>query len=224
MSDETKNEVITGTLKGLIGAIPFAGTAINEAMFDIRGRIKQERINNLVNEISKKVEELDKNNISEEFIKSEEFGDMFEKIVKESTSRKMHQNLTVIAGISVKCMQNAELLNHPFLEQIITSIASLNESELTILKHLRNYNEANQRKILAGDTEIDFKLDYSQETVIGLDKNIFRACFDSLVSKGLMMDDSVGRYGGGQREYIKPSFLCIEIYKLIDELLKEDES
>jgi len=223
MNDETKNEVITGTLKGLIGAIPFAGTAINEAMFDIRGRIKQERINNLVEEISLKVEGLGRENISEEFIKSEEFGDMFEKVVRESTSRKMHENLSIVAGISVKCMQQAELLSHPFLEQTITSIASLNESELAILKHLRNYNEANQKKVSAGEKEIDFKLDYSQNTVLGLDINIFRACFDSLISKGLMMDDSVGRYGGGQRDYIKPSFLGVEIYKIIDELLQEPE-
>lgn len=36
------------TLKGMIGAIPFAGTFLNEVAFEARSRIKQERVNRFV--------------------------------------------------------------------------------------------------------------------------------------------------------------------------------
>jgi len=40
-----KIEIIKSTFKSLIGAIPYVGQAINEAIFDYRSRIKQNRIN-----------------------------------------------------------------------------------------------------------------------------------------------------------------------------------
>lgn len=218
MNDVKNKEIAIGVVKGAFGAIPYAGQFLNEVVFDIRGRIKQQRFNDLVEEISVKIKKLESGEISESLIKSEEFGDLFEKIVREATNRKMHKNLKLLARISVECMKSTEFLNHPLLSVIVESVSSLTESELSILNQLIPYNKANQQKIKNAEKEIDFQLDYSKETVLGLKKNLFLASFDSLISKGLVFDDTVGRWGGGSRLFIKPSQLGIEIFNLLEKI------
>ncbi|MCC6216131.1 MAG: hypothetical protein IT376_14805 [Polyangiaceae bacterium] len=39
-------------LKGAIGAIPFVGTAINEILFEARGRLKQARVEEFVRQVA----------------------------------------------------------------------------------------------------------------------------------------------------------------------------
>lgn len=47
MRDRLELERVTAesTMKGLVGALPFIGTAVNELLSDSRGRLKQARIN-----------------------------------------------------------------------------------------------------------------------------------------------------------------------------------
>ena len=39
-------------IRGLVGAIPYVGTALNEAIFDFRSRLKQERLEKFVEELA----------------------------------------------------------------------------------------------------------------------------------------------------------------------------
>lgn len=218
MSDISKKEIGIGSLKAAIGAIPWAGTALNEAIFEVRGRIKQDRVNRLVAELAQRLTTLEHGKISEEIILSEEYGDLLEKVIKECSSRKMHENLSIIADISVEAMKNPKLLNHPMLMVFVESVSALNKPELEILKQLRPYSRANQAKQEKENKQIDFKLDYEKDEVLGLKKYIFKAAFDSLIAKGLVLDDSVGRWGGGNRDFIKPTQLCVELFKILDEI------
>lgn len=47
-----KDEYSLAALKGLIGAIPYAGTLLNEILFEARSRVKQERVNLFIIEFS----------------------------------------------------------------------------------------------------------------------------------------------------------------------------
>lgn len=69
------------TLKVAIGAIPFVGAAINEFAFEARGRIKQERINNFINNFAEYLGKFKKNEIHIDQIKEEDFGDFFEELI-----------------------------------------------------------------------------------------------------------------------------------------------
>ncbi len=62
-------ESVIGLIKGAIGAIPFCGSAINEALFDIAGRIQQKRINEFVVQLTSQVNEIADNKIDEEYLK-----------------------------------------------------------------------------------------------------------------------------------------------------------
>lgn len=218
MSDSVKKEIIVGVIKGSISAIPGIGGLLNEAIFDIRGRVKQNRFVEFVNKLSEKVQSIEASLLNEDYIKSEEFGDIFETVIKEVTNKKMHENLSILITFTVEGMKNSAFLAHPFADDFLKTIASLTPSELNVLQQLRPFNRANQAKIQNSEKEIDFQLDYSGEKVLDLDKSLFRMTFDSLISKALVIDDSVGRWGGGQRDYIKPSQYGIELFKLLDSI------
>ena len=79
MSESKKNEIVKeggiSTLKGLIGAIPFAGTAINEAVFEARSRIKQNRINTFIENFGEYLNQFKEEDLNLEQIKNDDFGD-----------------------------------------------------------------------------------------------------------------------------------------------------
>lgn len=65
------------TLKGAIGAIPFAGTLINEVAFEARSRLKQERVNAFVEEFSQYMADHHKKTSDVDNLNSEQIGDVF---------------------------------------------------------------------------------------------------------------------------------------------------
>jgi hypothetical protein len=139
-------------------------------------------------------------------------------VIREVAKRKMSENIAVLSDILIQPFEDKDLLKNELLEQMIAVISSLTNSELVIVKRLKTYHDAN-KKYLEENNEnkpIDFRLDYSKEIVLDLPIDIFRSSFDSLISKGLAIDDSVGRFGGGQRDFIKPSSFCILIFENIN--------
>ncbi|HEY5588542.1 MAG TPA: hypothetical protein VIK86_06255, partial [Candidatus Paceibacterota bacterium] len=95
-------EVGISIAKGVMGAIPFVGTALNEAIFDGRGRVKQERLNTFIAELTKYMTNINKNQINYDYIKSDDFGDIFESIMKRvvynKSLEKMHRFKTILVG------------------------------------------------------------------------------------------------------------------------------
>ncbi|TWH58138.1 hypothetical protein DesLBE_2444 [Desulfitobacterium sp. LBE] len=49
--DNNKRELLIGVLKSGIAAIPHVGEALNEVLFEIRGRIAQKRLNDFTNSL-----------------------------------------------------------------------------------------------------------------------------------------------------------------------------
>lgn len=73
MNDELK-QVLIGIAKGSIAALPYFGGALNEALFEVRGRIAQNRINNFVESFLIHLNDLGIT-LNEEAIHSEDFND-----------------------------------------------------------------------------------------------------------------------------------------------------
>ncbi|WP_138435154.1 hypothetical protein [Winogradskyella algicola] len=69
------------TLKGMVGAIPFAGTFLNEVAFEARSRIKQERVNRFIEEFSEYMNEHSDGEDNFDTLNTEQIGDIFEEIV-----------------------------------------------------------------------------------------------------------------------------------------------
>src|SRR5258708_4350845 len=73
---EARKEYALAMIKGAIGAIPYAGTLLNEAFFEARSRLKQARLEQFFTGLSAKVAQLDERVIDKAYIQSEEFSDL----------------------------------------------------------------------------------------------------------------------------------------------------
>jgi hypothetical protein len=86
-------------IKGLIGAIPFAGTALNEVLFEVRSRLHLQRVELLIQALSEKLERLGENSIQKETIHSAEFSDLFEDVVAKAKKTRSDQKRRLFADI-----------------------------------------------------------------------------------------------------------------------------
>jgi hypothetical protein len=73
-----------------------------------------------------RIQKIEDSQLNGEFIKSEEFGDLFETLLKEVTKRKMHSNMSILADFTAEMMIDYDLLSDPFAENFLKTIASLN--------------------------------------------------------------------------------------------------
>ena len=55
-------------VRSILGATPIVGTALNEAFFDLRARLKQERLEKFVEELAKNVHSLETEMIDTAYI------------------------------------------------------------------------------------------------------------------------------------------------------------
>ena len=62
-------------VRGLVGAIPYVGTLLNEAIFDLRARLKQERLEKFVEYLADSLQTLEHDKIDVAYIQSAEFID-----------------------------------------------------------------------------------------------------------------------------------------------------
>lgn len=133
--DEKKEIAIEGgisTLKGLIGAIPFAGTAINEAVFEARGRIKQNRVNNFIEGFAEFLGQFSEDEIQLGQIGKKEFGDFFEELINKVS--KTHSKLKIKAFQNLLANQLIEPQEIQYAELLLDIAGNLQEKQIPILR------------------------------------------------------------------------------------------
>ena len=81
----TKKATKISINKSLLGALPYVGSMLNEIFFERRSRIKQERLNNFIAELSEYLNNYSESDFDPNCINSESFGDIFESIIKRAT-------------------------------------------------------------------------------------------------------------------------------------------
>jgi hypothetical protein len=104
----TKQEIAIGTLRGAIAAIPFAGGALNEAIFDIRSRIKQARINAFVEYLAQYFENHAPTDAQIGEMKTEEFSDLIESIFVRVARNRSDKKLDMYRNILVTGLNGCE--------------------------------------------------------------------------------------------------------------------
>lgn len=75
--------------KVVFSLIPYVGTALNEIFFDFPNRVKQNRVNDLVSILKEKIEKLEGDLVSHDYIKSEDFHDL--SILTFETATKLRR-------------------------------------------------------------------------------------------------------------------------------------
>jgi len=143
MKKEIKKEYLQSTIKGAIGAIPFAGTLLNEVMFEARSRVKQERVNNFVNELSSYLANLKEGDLKLEDLNQEEIGDILEDVFisvsKTSAKHKydsfkkiIRKQLDPVKSNSDEVLRFVSITNsiNAFQFQILTFFSSMSDKVL----------------------------------------------------------------------------------------------
>ena len=154
-----KEELAISFTKSLLGAVPYIGSGLNEVIFEYRSRVKQERINRFVNELSNFFESINPQDIDLENIKKDEFGDIFESILKRVSLNKSNEKLKRFKKILIN-----EILNpskNDFAENYLDLIEKINEIQIKILFC--------HRKLITGDYQYYIE---KQDTLIRKNKKL----------------------------------------------------
>lgn len=143
MKKAVKEEYSLATLRGMIGAIPFAGTFINEIVFEARTRLKQERVNLFIKEFGEYLKSNNTNEIQLDKIKKEDFGDMFEEIIFSISKTSSQHKIEIFKKILWNQISGIDLeieLVHRYISitnaiskfqfLILTEFSSLSDSVL----------------------------------------------------------------------------------------------
>ena len=128
-------EVGISVTKGAIGAIPIVGTVLNEAIFESRGRIKQDRINKFIKMLQDFMETVSEETIDFNHLKSDEFSDIFESILKRVAYTRSEEKMKRFKKILVSEMQNPS--NTDFTETFLDIISRLEEVQIKILQGMK---------------------------------------------------------------------------------------
>lgn len=130
MNDKLK-QVLIGVAKGSISALPFFGGALNEALFEIRGRIAQNRINNFVESFLVNLNDLGIT-LNEEVIRSEDFNDIYAAIIKRVVDTKNEHKLGIFKDILASILTTT--YQSDFTETFLDLVTRLDFMEIEILK------------------------------------------------------------------------------------------
>jgi hypothetical protein len=144
MKKPDAKEILISSTKSLFGAVPFGGTALNELIFEYNGRIKQKRLNDFVEVLADGFNE--ESGINIENIKTEDFNDLFESVLRRVVQTKSELKLIRFKDILVKELtqpsERAEIIDH-----YLDLISTLTEEEITILSHHRHFDFEFEKEI-----------------------------------------------------------------------------
>ncbi|WP_328800452.1 hypothetical protein T3H97_17980 [Paenibacillus sp. LX16] len=147
MNNKLKH-VLIGMAKGSISAaFPCIGGALNEALFEVRGRIAQHRINNFVESFLIQLNDLGII-VDEKIISSEDFNDIYAAIIKRVVDTKNEFKLKIFKDIL------ASMLTTPyqsdFTETFLDLVTRLDFMEIEILKMFEHTGRSGSMDISEG--------------------------------------------------------------------------
>lgn len=206
---EYAKETLISIAKGGFGAVPNVGTALNEVFFDLRSRVKQNRLNHFVNELSVYMEEVSEDNINPEYIKSDKFGDIFESIIRHVINTGSEEKLHRFKKILVKEMISES--NSNFIETFLDIISKINDKQIEILNEHRKLLNASERVKNSSISEVRDASHYD------LSDNEYVFYVQDLISKGLLIDDGMIRLNEKPLNILKITQFGVGLLEFIEE-------
>jgi hypothetical protein len=163
----SKKEISISSLKAIFGVIPYGGAALDELFFEYNGRIKQNRLNRFIEILAENF--TSHSIISLENIKTEDFNDLFESVLRRVVQTKSEIKLLRFKDILLKEInspsENIELIDH-----YLDLISNLTEEEITILYNHRFFTIKYERECdemnLLKDRLTSFEQQMKNETII----------------------------------------------------------
>jgi hypothetical protein len=124
--------LVESAAKTLFGLVPYGGPILNEVFFDYRSRVKQERLNVFIEELLKYLESNNLKSIPAEIQQSEDFGDLFESIVKRVIQTNYEEKMNRFRNVVIDYLSNPIKLDYS--DTYLDIIDRINEIQIKILK------------------------------------------------------------------------------------------
>lgn len=140
-------EILVGITKGAISVVPYAGGALNEFLFEIRGRIAQKRINNFVDGFIQYIEDMG-TPIDEDVLTSENFNDMYVSIIRHVIECKSQYKIDIFKRI----LESNLRINYEsdFRDTFLELVNKLDYMEFEILKMFKDSGRSGSMDIPEG--------------------------------------------------------------------------
>ena len=140
MAKKELKEYGISTLKGAIGAIPIAGTFLNEIAFEARSRIKQDRIFLFIEDLSTYLLSFEKGKFNFEDLDTEKIGDIFEEIVISVSKTSANHKREIFKKILTKQLNGKKNGNDEIFRHInITN--EISEIQFNILSNFNSFSD-----------------------------------------------------------------------------------
>ena len=202
MGEDSKIQLKQAAISGknvIFSNIPFFGTILDEILFGYRSRVKQERLNRFVEELEKYFRLIHSGDIDREHLESEEFGDIFEsilrRVVNTASEEKMHRFKKILLN------EMTRTYTSDFKETFLDIVSRINEDQILILNRFREVKDcesegnSDQRVVDGEGAKVSLKY---KGNFLEVDEAEYLFYVQDLVSKSLLCDKYVGVYGGAK--------------------------
>ena len=164
-------------VRSLLGAIPSIGTALNEAIFDLRARLKQERLEKFVGYLADSLQTLETDKIDVAYIHSPEFVDFLEDVLIRAAKVRAEEKRRKLAAVLAGRLQHAE--GTPFDDRFLDLLITLSDIQVRILAaHLQ---AAEKRENSEEDTK------HRQPSYYNVSESEYPLLIQDLMSRGLFV-------------------------------------
>jgi hypothetical protein len=185
-------EMQDGLISSAISTIPWIGPVMNELFISVPNRIQQKRVNETVQILQKKVNEIQSNELIERYIESDDFYDFNVNFWKSSMSIRDEKTRSALASVfmnSILTQENYELsVNRLFLSFLV----NLSPIQIILLSYINSSEEILEKV----ETYDNFFAKYNQyDKKIIIDQSEFKYYCLDLENKGLITTN------GGLRDF-----------------------
>ena len=164
-------------VRGLVGAIPYVGTLLNEAIFEGRARLKQERLERFVEYLAENLQTLESDKIDVAYIQSAEFVDFLEDVLIRAAKVRAEEKRKKLAAVLAGRLQHAK--GTPFDDRFLDLLVSLSDTQVRILaEHLRAAEERERAEENA---------EHRQPSYYNVSESEYPLLIQDLMSKGLFV-------------------------------------
>lgn len=198
------DELQDGIISGAISSIPWLGPVMNEIFIQVPNSIQQKRINKTVQILQKKISRIEKNELIEKYIQSDDFYDFNVNFWKSSMKVRDEKIRNILANVfmdSVLTRENYDLsVNRLFLNFLV----NLSPIQIILISYI-NSHENLLEKI---ETYDNFFAKYNEyEKKIVIDQSEFKFYCLDLENNGLITTN------GGLRDFgVEDSILYDHTY------------
>lgn len=134
-------ETAISLLRIKLGLIPAIGPILNEFFFDLPSRVKQNRLNDFIDELSQRLAETEETQIKKDFFSGDEFYDLITQVFESAVRTSAKEKHRALAQINQNSFRKSSKLLPDRASLFAKFIGELHPIQIRILKFIKEWNQ-----------------------------------------------------------------------------------